>query len=110
MGLARFRSYSGFCSSLRYSKDASQSPHFICSRNHAFTIRAASKPSSGRNVSSHALSCPALLASIPEAAEYVAGIVDWAPHLPQLLTHIQWSFQVPVGGATAQSPIGNLPN
>ena len=35
-----------------------------------------------------------------------AGNVDWMPHLPQLLTHIQWSFQVPVGGATAQSPIG----
>lgn len=32
------------------------------------------------------------------------------PHLPQLLTHIQWSFQVPVGGATAQSPIGKGPD
>ena len=41
---------------------------------------------------------------------HLAGAVDWAPHLPQLLTHIQWSFQVPVGGATAQSPIGEVPN
>lgn len=32
------------------------------------------------------------------------------PHIPQLLTHIQWSFQVPVGGATAQSPIGENNN
>ena len=40
--------------------------------------------------------------------EVHAGTVDWTPHLPKLLTHIQWSFQVPVGGATAQSPIGAI--
>lgn len=50
---------------------------------------------------------PPLCSHAPlKGAGLLAGTVDWTPHLPQLLTHIQWSFQVPVGGATAQSPIG----
>ena len=36
----------------------------------------------------------------------VAGVIDWAPYVPQLFTHILWSFSVPVGTATAASPLG----
>ena len=30
--------------------------------------------------------------------------MDWAPHLPRLMTHVQWVIEVPVGTATAAPP------
>ncbi|BDA49513.1 probable proteasome activator complex subunit 4 [Coccomyxa sp. Obi] len=60
--------------------------------------------------SSQAMEALGWLSALLPVTHVKDGVIDWSPHIEQLFTHIQWSFQVPVGTAVAQSPIRmNLP-
>lgn len=37
------------------------------------------------------------------------GFIVWLPHIPRLLTYINWSFEVPVGTAMASVPVHRSP-